>query len=81
VHADCFRLRSLEEFELAGLEDWLGEGAVLLVEWGDRFEAALGDALLELRFSERADGARDISARALGAVAEATLARWSAACR
>jgi tRNA threonylcarbamoyladenosine biosynthesis protein TsaE len=81
VHADWFRVHSLAELEAAGLDDWLGADAVLLVEWGDRFPEALGAELLELRFEERADGSRTLSAQAHGARPAAVLARWSEPCR
>ncbi len=80
VHADCFRLRSADELETAGLEDWLAPGVVLVMEWGDRFEAALGSERLELHFRELPDGSREIAARALGDAAAATLARWRERC-
>ena len=80
VHADCFRLEAAEELEAAGLSDWLAPGTVLLAEWGDRFAAALGPERLELEIREREDGARELTARALGAAAERALARWSERC-
>ena len=80
VHADWFRVGSLAELEAAGLDDWLGADAVLAVEWGDRFPAALGGEALEVRFDEDADGSRRVEARARGARPEAVLARWRARC-
>jgi len=80
VHADCFRLHAVQELELAGLSDWLAPGVVLLAEWGDRFEAALGNERLDLSLRELPDGSREISARAHGSTAEATLARWRERC-
>ena len=81
VHADWFRVRSLAELEGAGLDDWLGADAVLVVEWGDRFPEVLGAELLEVRFEEEADGSRRVAARARGARPAAVLARWGERCR
>jgi tRNA threonylcarbamoyladenosine biosynthesis protein TsaE len=80
VHADCFRLNEPEELEAAGLSDWLAPGTVLLAEWGDRFRDSLGPEQLEVRISEREDGARAIEAQARGAGPEALLARWRERC-
>jgi tRNA threonylcarbamoyladenosine biosynthesis protein TsaE len=80
VHADCFRLETREELEAAGLEDWLAPGSVLVAEWGDRFEAALGKDRLELRIRELPDGSREITGRALGPEAATVLAGWRERC-
>jgi tRNA threonylcarbamoyladenosine biosynthesis protein TsaE len=80
VHADCFRLQAAAELEEAGLDDWLAAGTLLLAEWGDRFREAFGSERLEVHIQEAADGAREISAEARGAAADALLARWSARC-
>jgi tRNA threonylcarbamoyladenosine biosynthesis protein TsaE len=80
VHADCFRVRAREELDAAGLDDWLAPGAVLAVEWGDRFPEALGAERLEVSLEADADGSRVLRAHAHGARAAAVLERWSARC-
>ena len=80
VHADCFRLGSRAELEAAGLTDWLAPGTVLIAEWGDRFEAALGGDRLEVRLRELADGSREITGSALGPAARRALAGWRERC-
>lgn len=46
-HADAYRLASPSEIEGLGLRDARANGALLLVEWGEPFVAALGgDALV-----------------------------------
>ena len=41
VHLDLYRLRTLEDFEHLGLEDWAVPGCLWLVEWPQRAEGAL----------------------------------------
>jgi tRNA threonylcarbamoyladenosine biosynthesis protein TsaE len=81
VHADWFRVGSLRELEAAGLDDWLGSDAVLVVEWGDRFPEALGPGVLHVRFEETAPSERRVTAAADGCEAAALLARWEEGCR
>jgi len=81
VHADWFRVGSLDELEAAGLDDWLARDAVLVVEWGDRFPEALGADALDVRLEEIAPGERRVTASARGPEGLALLARWSERCR
>jgi tRNA threonylcarbamoyladenosine biosynthesis protein TsaE len=46
AHVDLYRVESSSEFVQLGLEELLDQGAVV-VEWGDRLEAA-GAALIEI---------------------------------
>ncbi len=41
-HVDAYRLESAEEFEGIGFDDFCYGGSVVLIEWADKFEAALG---------------------------------------
>lgn len=49
IHADLYRLSSLEEAEQLGLLEQRDTGAVLLAEWAERFPEALGPDCLTLR--------------------------------
>src|SRR5262245_34552474 len=83
VHVDRYRVASAAELEAAGLLDWLAPGAVVLVEWGDRFPEALPADRLRVALARPPgeDSRRELSAVASGPAAEALLARWSAALR
>lgn len=48
VHADLYRLNTLNEAYDLGFEEYRDNGHVLLVEWGDRFAEALGPDALHL---------------------------------
>ena len=83
AHVDCYRLKSAAELEAAGFLDLLEPGAVVVVEWGDRFPEALPPDHLRIelaRVPDR-DSQRQLSAVASGPAAEAVLARWQSALR
>ncbi|MCP3984255.1 MAG: tRNA (adenosine(37)-N6)-threonylcarbamoyltransferase complex ATPase subunit type 1 TsaE [bacterium] len=81
VHADWYRVESEDELSAAGLHDWLAPGVGLVVEWGDRFPAALpSDRLeVELRPGEGEDD-RLLCVAASGPCSTAVLEHWSASC-
>ncbi|MCP4908388.1 MAG: tRNA (adenosine(37)-N6)-threonylcarbamoyltransferase complex ATPase subunit type 1 TsaE [bacterium] len=49
-HVDLYRLESEDELEAVGFYDMFAPGAVLAVEWADRFPGALGRELLSIEF-------------------------------
>jgi tRNA threonylcarbamoyladenosine biosynthesis protein TsaE len=83
VHVDCYRVAGASELESAGLLDWLAPGAVVLVEWGDRFPDALPPDRLRVVLARTPgeDSRRELSAVGSGPAAEALLARWSVGLR
>lgn len=58
THADLYRLGDEEELVQLGLRDRRGEGSVLVVEWGQPFESALGGDALRITFDLDPDGSR-----------------------
>jgi len=91
AHVDLYRLASVDELDAAGFLDLLEPGAIVAVEWGDRFPEALPRDHLRVEI-ERRGGATDtgegdkkgeaprvVNALAFGPAAEASLERWSAA--
>ena len=49
-HVDLYRLEDPEELEAIGFYDMFSAGAVLAVEWADRFPGVLGPDYLEITF-------------------------------
>jgi len=80
AHVDLYRLRSGAELEGAGFVDLLAPGAIVAIEWSDRFPEALPSDRLEVTIarSVEAGDERVFAAAARGPVAEAVLARWRA---
>jgi tRNA threonylcarbamoyladenosine biosynthesis protein TsaE len=79
VHVDLYRVESEGELESAGWLDWLADGSVVAVEWGDRFPQALPRDHLEVRLSRASADRperRTLETRAGGPVSQAALERW-----
>lgn len=66
THADLYRLGDEDELEHLGLRDRRGEGAVLVVEWGRPYEAALGGDALRIMFDLDPSGSRAARMEATG---------------
>ncbi len=58
THADLYRVADEDELAQLGLRDRRGEGSVLVVEWGEAFDAALGGDALRITFDLEPDGSR-----------------------
>ncbi|MBW2273698.1 MAG: tRNA (adenosine(37)-N6)-threonylcarbamoyltransferase complex ATPase subunit type 1 TsaE [Deltaproteobacteria bacterium] len=78
VHVDLYRVESVQALEEAGFLDMLEPGAVVAVEWADRFPEALPRDRLELRIEREAggEGPRRFEAQAAGARAKEVLESW-----
>ncbi len=81
AHVDLYRVEHAGELEAAGFVDLLEPGALVAVEWGDRFPEALPPDHLKieiLRPDPVADPARrDLHALSCGPVSGAALGRWT----
>jgi tRNA threonylcarbamoyladenosine biosynthesis protein TsaE len=65
VHADLYRLDPSQAIDELGLTERIGNDAVVLVEWGERFAAQLGDEGMWVQLSLRKGNQRscELSAR------------------
>jgi tRNA threonylcarbamoyladenosine biosynthesis protein TsaE len=72
AHVDLYRLESADEVAELGLDEWLGDGA-LVVEWPERLGDALLGQALGLTIDVGADGLRVLTASVPGAWES----RWS----
>ena len=92
AHLDLYRLESAAELEAVGFVDLLEPGAVVAIEWADRFPEALPADRLTLRFTRDAlvskrevgnatapERSRRIEAAPAGAGARGLLGQWAAA--
>jgi tRNA threonylcarbamoyladenosine biosynthesis protein TsaE len=58
-HSDWYRLESEEEALGLGLEEYLGDG-ILMIEWGDKFSTLLPSGTLRIRITPQLDESRQI---------------------
>lgn len=81
AHLDGYRLEGAAELEDAGFLDLLVAGTIVLIEWGERFRAALPTDRLEIEISrpERIPTQRRLDAVAWGPASTRALAQWQAA--
>ena len=59
-HSDWYRLESAAEALALGLEEYEGEG-LMLIEWGDKFPEILPPGTLRISVAPQPDGSRVIS--------------------
>ncbi len=80
AHVDLYRLDSEAALEATGFRDLLAPGAVVAVEWADRFPAMLPADRVEVEIGRRGMGAaeeREIAVRATGASAQRVVGEWT----
>ncbi len=58
-HSDWYRLDSAEEVLALGLEEYYGEG-LMIIEWGDKFAEILPQGTLRIRMEPQPDDSRVI---------------------
>ncbi len=79
AHVDLYRLESDAELEEVGFRDLLTAGAIVAVEWADRFPALLPADHIEVTIGRARSGAaddREIEIRATGPETEQVVRAW-----
>jgi len=64
-HVDLYRLDTAREVQSLGLEDLFASGAVVLLEWAERFPELMPTERTEIRIRAREDDSRDIEIRSV----------------
>lgn len=65
-HVDLYRLDEAREVENLGLQDLFASGAVVLLEWAERFPELLPSERTEIRLTALSDDTRQIVIERLG---------------
>jgi tRNA threonylcarbamoyladenosine biosynthesis protein TsaE len=60
VHVDLYRLDERDDLASLGLDEILGSGAVVLVEWGDKLPPYYRRNAISIRFHDAGEGSRRI---------------------
>ncbi|MDB4990256.1 MAG: hypothetical protein JWN04_5434 [Myxococcaceae bacterium] len=77
LHSDLYRLGDADDLTELGLRDRIGHDAIVLVEWGERFAAALGNEGLWL-WLDYAEPGRAVRLEPRGLRGQALLRRLTA---
>jgi len=59
-HIDVYRIDSVEEFELLGLEEYIYGKGLTFIEWSEKVEEALPSRLIHITIGINDDGTRTI---------------------
>jgi tRNA threonylcarbamoyladenosine biosynthesis protein TsaE len=62
-HIDLYRLDEARQIASLGLDDIFDSGALVLIEWGERFPALMPAARTEVYLRPAPDGGREIEVR------------------
>lgn len=60
-HLDLYRIDSLEEFELLGVEEYFYGDGITLIEWAEKIEALLPPERITVSFAIESNGNRTIT--------------------
>jgi len=62
-HVDLYRIEEARELEGLGLDEIIDSGALVLIEWGERFPQLLAQRRAEIHLRTVADDVREIELR------------------
>lgn len=64
-HMDMYRIESLEEFEMLGIDHLLFGNGLSVIEWSERIEEYLPDEHIKIDIQRQDDGRREIEIEGL----------------
>jgi|TARA_B100000809_G_scaffold262779_1_gene314539 tRNA threonylcarbamoyladenosine biosynthesis protein TsaE len=60
IHIDCYREDELERWIKLGMNDYLSEENVVIIEWADKMQSLLPDNTIQVHFSHNSINSREI---------------------
>lgn len=65
-HIDLYRLDTEAQAEAVGIEELIDRGALVLIEWGERFPRLLPPERIEITFRTLGENERELEIRSVG---------------
>ena len=60
IHIDCYREDELERWIKLGINDYMNEENIVIIEWADKIESLLPENTVQLNFSHKGKKSREI---------------------
>ena len=60
IHIDCYREDELERWIKLGMNDYLSEENVVIIEWADKMQSLLPEDTIQVHFSHKNINSREI---------------------
>ena len=60
IHIDCYREDELERWIKLGMNDYMNEENIVIIEWADKMESLLPANTVQLNFSHKGKNSREI---------------------
>ena len=64
IHIDCYREDELERWIKLGMNDYMNEGNIIIIEWADKVESLLPSNTIQVQFSHKSINEREITLKA-----------------
>ena len=61
IHMDCYREDELERWIKLGMNDYMNEENIVIIEWADKLESLLPENTVQLNFSHKGKNSREIT--------------------
>ena len=60
IHKDCYREDELKRWIKLGMNDYMNEENIVIIEWADKMKSLLPDNTFQLNFSHKGKNSREI---------------------
>ena len=64
IHIDCYREDELERWIKLGMNDYLNEDNIVIIEWANKIESLLPSNTIQVQFSHKSINEREITLKA-----------------
>ena len=64
IHIDCYREDELERWITLGINDYMDEENIVIIEWADKMNALLPDNTIYIQFSHKGLNSREVKLQA-----------------